>query len=232
MKLSMRVSIGLMAILFASQAHAFTFFNLASADSKLIGISGNQTLTVGGPAITEPNTTSLIDFFPFSDHSDSLLVGDSTNPTRFNQTYSFTYEITNGVPVQSVGIVLQGVLGGSGFISFVEDVFAVDGIGNETLVGSIGNGLRATGTTNNVGSLTFNGPSYTYTQNVVLSQAVTKYKIKKSFFLAVDPTGFLPTRDYAGIALIEQAHLVPEPLTLGALALGLAGMARIKRRRK
>ena len=215
----------------AALAQPFTYLNLAAADAELIGISGTETLTVGGPPITPPGTTHFIDFFPFADNSDTLLVGDGTSPTRYNQFYSFTYEVMNGAAIGSVGIVLQGVLGGSGFISFTEDVFALDGFGGEFLIGSLGNGLRRTGTTDPVGSLSFNGANFTYTENGVLDYGVTHYKVKKTFFLMVDPTNFDPTRDYAGISLIQQAHIVPEPATITATIVGLAALAARRRRK-
>lgn len=215
----------------AAMAQPFTYLNLASGDSELIGISGTETLRVGGPPITEPNTTNFIDFFPYADGSDNLLVGDGTSPTRYNQMYSFTYEVMNGVPVESIGIVLQGVLGGSGFISYTEDIFALDGLGGEFLIGTMGNGLSRSGTTDPVGSLTFNGATFTYTQTAFLDYGVTHYKVKKSFFLMVDPNDFVPSRDYAGISLIQQSHIVPEPATIAATLMGLAALAARKRRK-
>lgn len=212
-------------------AMPFTYSNLASADTALKGVSGTGVLTVGGSAIAPPNTTFFIDFFPFADFSNSLLVGDSTFPTRYNQVYSFTYEVQNDVAVSSVGIVLQGILGGSGFISYTEAVFALDGMGGETLIGSMGNSFTVNGTGQPHGSLSLNGANYTYTENLNLSQAVTHYKVKKSFFLSVDPQNFQGAVDYAGISLIEQAHIVPEPGTLCAAALGLGALAARRRRK-
>ncbi len=213
-------------------AMPFTYLNLASADSALVGISGTETLTVGGAAITPPNTTFFIDFFPFSDLSDSVLVGDSTFPTRYSQFYSFTYEVMNDDPVTSVGIVLQGVLSGSGFISYNEAVFALDGMGGETLIGMLGNSFTVGGTSSQHGSLNLAGASFTYTENGALTQGVTHYKVKKSFFLSVDPNNFNPQVDFAGISLIEQAHIVPEPGTICATLIGLSALAARRRRKK
>lgn len=219
------------AVCAASLALPYTYLNLAAADAELIGISGTETLTVGGAPITPPGTTHFIDFFPFADGSDSLLVGNGTSPTRFNQSYSFTYEVMNGAAVGQVGIVLQGILGGNGFITFTEDVFALDGMGGEFLIGSLGNGLSTTGTIDPVGSLTFNGASFTYRENANLDYGVTHYKVKKSFFLMVDPSDFVATRDFAGISLIQQAHIVPEPATIAATLVGLGALAARRRRR-
>lgn len=215
----------------AAMAMPFTYQNLASGDSALKGVSGTATLTVGGAAITPPDTTFFIDFFPFADGSNTLLVGDSTSPTRFSQMYSFTYEVLNNQAVSSVGIVLQGILGGSGFIAYSESIFALDGLGGETLIGTLSSNITTGGSSNPNGTLTQTGATYTYTENVNLSQAVTHYKVKKSFFLAVDPTDFNFARDYAGISLIEQAHVVPEPASIGAVVLGLGALAARRRRK-
>lgn len=226
-------ALALLALISASAlAMPFTYLNLASADSALIGISGTETLTVGGAPISSPGTTFFIDFFPFSDNSDNVLVGDSTSPTRYSQFYSFTYEVMNGEAVNSVGIVLQGVLSGSGFISYTEAIFALDGFGNETLVGTLGNSFTANGTSSQHGSLNVSGASFTYTENGALLEGVTHYKVKKSFFLSVDPTNFNPQVDFAGIALIEQAHVVPEPGTICATLIGLSALAARRRRKK
>lgn len=226
-------ALAILALISASAlAMPFTYLNLASADSALIGISGTETLTVGGAPITSPGTTALIDFFPFSDSSDSILVGDSTFPTRYSQFYSFTYEVMNGEPVNNVGIVIQGVLSGSGYISYTEAVFALDGLGNETLVGTLGNSFTASGTTSPHGSLITAGSSFTYIENGTLTEGVTHYKVKKSFFLAVDPNNFNPMVDFAGISLIEQAHVVPEPGTIAATLIGLSALAARRRRKK
>ena len=226
-------ALAILALISASAlAMPFTYLNLASADSKLIGISGTETLTVNGPAITEPGTTFFIDFFPFADGSNTLLVGDSTVPTRYSQFYSFTYEVMNDEPVNNVGIVLQGVLSGSGFISYTEAVFALDGFGNETLIGTLGNSFTANGTSSPNGSLDLSGVSFTYTENGALTQGVTHYKVKKSFFLSVDPNNFNPQVDFAGISLIEQAHVVPEPGTIAATLIGLSALAARRRRKK
>lgn len=215
----------------AAMAMPFTYQNLASGDSALKGISGTATLTVGGAAITPPDTTFFIDFFPFADGSNTLLVGDSTSPTRYSQSYSFTYEVQNDVAVSSVGIVLQGILGGTGFVSFTESIFALDGMGGETLIGTLSNDFTTAGGTNPAGTLTQSGATYTFAQNVNLSQAVTNYKVKKTFFLAVNPANFNFAVDYAGISLIEQAHVVPEPASIGAVVLGLGALAARRRRK-
>lgn len=215
----------------AAMAMPFTYLNLASGDAALKGVSGTAVLTVGGAAITPPDTTFFIDFFPFADGSNTLLVGDSTSPTRFNQVYSFTYEVMNDQAVNSVGIVLQGILGGSGFIAYTESIFALDGLGGETLIGTLSSNITNGNSSNPNGTLTQTGASYTYTENVNLSQAVTHYKVKKSFFLAVDPQNFQSAVDYAGISLIEQAHVVPEPASIGAVVLGLGALAARRRRK-
>lgn len=215
----------------AAMAMPFTYLNLASADGALKGISGTETLTVGGPAITDPGTTFFVDFFPFADFSNTLLVGDSTSPTRYSQSYSFTYEVKNSQAVSSVAIVLQGILGGSGFIAYSESIFALDGFGGETLIGNLSSNITTAGSSNPNGTLTQTGATYTYAENTYLSQAVTHYKVKKTFFLAVDPTDFNFAEDYAGISLIEQAHVVPEPGTIAATIVGLGALAARRRRK-
>lgn len=231
MKFVFRASTLLCAVMVAALASPFTYSILASGDEELIGISGTETLFVNGPPITEPGTTPLIDFFPYADGSDSILVGDSTVPTRFSQTYAFTYEVENDQAVNYSGIVLQGILGGSGFISFTENIFAIDGLGNETLVASFGNSFTVNGTTDPNGSLSFNGNSFTYIDGDTFDFGVTRYKVKKSFFLMVDPNGFNGNEDYAGIALIQQNHVVPEPASIAAALVGLAGLAARRRRK-
>lgn len=217
---------------FATAAHAFTYFNLASGDLGLTGQSNSQTLTVGGPAIGNQSSfaNGQIDFFP---GAPGLAAGDSTG-VGF-RTYSFTYQVGAPAPVGAVGIVVQGTLGGTGRISLQEDVFRINADNSETQVGSISNTLFVNGKTQANGIFTLTGNNFTYVDNSPVVPNLTNYKIKKSFFLQVTDWGtqqFNPAVDFASITLIQQNHQpVPEPATLATLALGTIAMIARRRRR-
>jgi hypothetical protein len=214
----------------AAASHAFFYSNLASGDLGLTGQSNAQTLTVGGPGIgnAASNANFTIDFFP---SSGNILAGDGSN--RAFQLYSFTYEVlnTSNTPTGAVGIVVQGVVSGSGFVSVQEDVYSILPNNSEVLVGSMSNAFSATGPTQlNRGSLTRSGVSFSYVDNAPVVPAQSRYKIKKTFFVQVN-ANWNPNVDFAGISLIQQTHQpVPEPATIAVMGLGAAAL--IRRRRK
>lgn len=223
-KLSRLLSIAALASCFTA-AHAITYFNLASSDTTLVGFSGTSMLTVGGPAIGPANVTNQIDFFP-----NSLKVGDGTGIS--SKDFSFTYQVGGADPATSgIGLVLQGIVGGSGRITALEQVFRINADNSETLVATLGNTITATGTTDNRGSLTFAGDSYSYSDNEGFLPALTNYKIKKSFSLQVNPN-YNPAVDFASITLVEQNHqAVPEPASCAVVAAGISGLLARRRRK-
>lgn len=215
----------------ASAAHAFTFFNLASGDLGLTGQNAAGILTVGGPpvGVQSDTTNGTIDFFPGS----GIVVGDSSG--RGFEAYSFTYQVAAPSNVANVGLVLQGVIGGTGLISVEEDIFRINADNSETLVGSIANTLSTSGTNVNRGTYNLVGSTYSYQDVTALFPNLQNYKVKKSFFLQVTDFGtpqFNPAVDFAAITLIQQSHQpVPEPATMATLLVGAAAIAARRRRK-
>lgn len=216
-----------------SAAHAFTYFNLASGDLGLTGQSGAQTLTVGGPAIgvQSDTTNGNIDFFP---SAPGLAAGDSTG-VGF-RAYSFTYMVGAPAPVNQVGMVLLGTIGGTGRLSLEEDVFKINADNSETLVGSISNTLFDNGTVLARGAFTLTGSNFTYVDNTPVLPNLANYKVKKSFVLQVTDFGtqaFNPLVDFVSLSLVQQNHSpVPEPASFAVLGVGAIALLRRRRRNR
>lgn len=120
----------------------------------------------------------------------------------------------NGVTYSIAGQVL-----GDGQVIWQEQVFGIDGVGNEhhlaTQVGVINMGNTPSGIFGLNGII--NLPAHQY----------AKLRVKKTFDLI---TGNSAGTNYASVGRINQA-CVPEPATMAALGLGLAALARRRRNR-
>lgn len=184
-------------------------------------VSFNGTTTVGAQ--------TLADGFTFAPAGNSVSittpnakVGDG-EPLRAGQI-NIIYDAININPMISISMTLnlQGFLRGTGELSAVEDVFELDSNGFE-----IG-GPIATIVTPIITSST---PLVSWSGTQAFSRPVTRLRAKKTINLTAQPD--IPTQfDYAQLGVVNQSlRIVPEPATIGALALGLSAFAARRRRK-
>lgn len=197
--------------------------------SKIASIAFALTIAGSASAITFSNVTiqapPLSDNSTFSTSGNSIsfflpnaIVGDPVDPLRTGNL-NIQYDVLSPAPAVAaeVGVNLGVALAGSGWISFLEQVYELDGLGNEIggPIGQISHTFLPGGATNWSGTITFD-------------RQVERFRAKKFFNLsAVDTVDF----DLAAIGLVNQnIQVVPEPATMAALGLGVAALLRRKRR--
>lgn len=192
----------------AAQAQAA--FSLVSAYYTLDS-SGpfNFTFVPNGPAMT-------VDFLSAA---PAFKVGDST--TFGSGTATIIYNVVSQVPIIGIDLTFQGNVNQFGEINYTETAET----GLTTNLGVI-SGVRR-------GSAYAGGldGAFTVTQHLTFSQAVTTFKVKKSFDLDIGPNR-PPSTSLAEVNFVEQNLTpVPEPATMGILAVGALGyLARRKKR--
>lgn len=147
----------------------------------------------------------------------NAIVGDAVAPLRTG-TLSIQYDADTPAPAlgAEVGINLGVALSGSGTVSFTEQIFELDGIGNEIgLLGQISHTFTPSGSTSWSGSINF-------------SRSVERFRAKKFFEMsALETSDF----DLASIGVVNQSvQVVPEPATLAAVGLGVAALIRRRKR--
>lgn len=166
------------------------------------------------PSVTSGALANAITF-----NTPNAVVGDPVAPLR-SGSLSIQYDAattTGGIYANQVGVNLGGVILGSGTITFREDVFEIDALGNE---------LRFLGSASHV----FNaGPLVSWNTTITFTGApVLRMRAKKYFDFAAPDTAVL---DLASLSFVNQApQVVPEPASMTALALGAAALLRRKRK--
>lgn len=164
-------------------------------------------LTLGVPANGSNSVTLLTPF------------GGVLGNNQFGSIF-WEYEASNfgGVPTR-VNYSVAGSILGDGQVIWQEQVFGVDNIGNEFFLNSASGVLNSGNVVNNGFGL--NG-------SIILPQhGYSKLRVKKLFNLI---TGNTPGTNYASVGRINQS-IVPEPATMTALGLGIAGLLRRRSRR-
>ncbi len=167
-------------------------------------------LTLGNPAVGSNAVTLLT--------PNGNILGQNLSGGIF-----WEYEATNlGAPANVVNYSIAGTVIGTGQVIWQEQVFGIDGLGNEILIGTTG--TQVINTANNPGQgFGLNG-SITLAQN-----SYTKIRVKKLFELV---TGTGPGTNYASVGRINQSiQVVPEPASMIALGLGAAALIRRRRAR-
>jgi len=184
----------------AGSASAITFSNVTIQAPPL---SDGATFNTSGNSISF--------FLP------NAIVGDPVDPLRAGNV-NIQYDAFSAAPAMAaeVGVNLGVALSGSGTVSFLEQVFELDAIGNEIggPIGTVNHVFLPGGATNWNGTITFD-------------RQVERFRSKKFFNLsAIDTVDF----DLAAIGLVNQnIQVVPEPASMAAIGLGLAALLRRKR---
>lgn len=197
------VALGVLTIL-GEAASAVTFSNVIIQSSPLS--TGSSYSTIG----------SSISFF-----TPNAIVGDVVDPLR-SGTLNIQYDADAGsnIVTVGVGVNLATALSGSGTVVFTELVFEIDSAGNE-VGGPIGSDTH----------LFNSSSSMFYSNNISLSKQVQRVRVKKGMTLAAPATSAV---DLAAVAIVNQSINTgtPEPASMVAIGLGVAGLVASRRRNR
>ncbi|MBL8048419.1 MAG: PEP-CTERM sorting domain-containing protein [Chthonomonas sp.] len=149
----------------------------------------------------------------------NAIVGDPAATRSGILNIIYDVDAGAGSAINQVLANLGAVTMGSGQINFIEQVFELDSMGNE-VGGAIG---TATHNFTPMSSGNWSGATNVFAPKRYL-------RIKKSFVMTASPD--TPALDLAALAINNQsvAMVVPEPASI--LAIGLAGVAFLARRKK
>ncbi len=182
-------------------ANAMTFDNISVSPPPL---SSGWAFAAGGNSIS---------FF-----TPNAMVGDPVDPLR-SGTLQIQYDahVGSDPAIFAAGVTVTpiGALLGSGTISFSEDVYEIDGVGNQ---------LNLIGHVDQVFNSGFGG---SWSQDIALDHAVKDLRAYKTFDFSAINTNAL---DVAALGIVNQnLKAVPEPSALLALAIPFVGL--LKRRK-
>jgi hypothetical protein len=189
----------------------------AQAQTAYSNINATYTLNPGGSTfnwIVSQNVPPMT--IDFTQNAPAFKVGDTTGFS--GGTSTITYDVTSSIAITGVDLLLQGNVLDFGRIQW--GASAATGAGSlGSISGSILGGSYALGS---------NG-AFTNIYHLQFSQAVTSFSITETFGLDINGQS-LPSTSVATLGTVENNFAVPEPGSLAAL--GLGGLALLRRRRK
>lgn len=203
-----KILLSLGVVIAAGAAQAITFSNI-----MFLAAPPSTALTAGATG-AQIGTSNAIGF-----NVPNAQVGD--NLPLDHGSFTIQYDaFSGGAPIvaNQVQVFLQSAILGSGTITFNEQIFEIDALGNEigTAIGTITHVFTP-------------GSNLNWSGNIVLTRQVERIRAKKSFTLSALNTN--PGPDFAAVTSVNQnIQVVPEPATMTVLALGAAAMMR--RRKK
>jgi hypothetical protein len=193
------------AVVLAGAAHASLTYNVEQASVAFNnGDTDNLNFVTNGNAID------------FTANNFDLKVGDGAVPHN-SATITIIYTVQSTKAISGLNLVFSGWSFGNAGIGYSEFVEKIGG-------GALG---QINGTKLGAGLGGSNDP-FTQVDDLTFSQSVFSYKVKKTFTLANLDSN--PAASFASIGLIEQ-NAVPEPATMGALAIGALGLMARRRRK-
>jgi len=193
------------AAVVATSAHAALTYNVLQAGVVFNnGDTDTLNYSVDGNAID------------FTGNNFDMKVGDGAVPHN-SATVTIIYTVQSDKKINGLNLVFSGWSFGSAGIGYSE---YVEKIGGGTLGSISGTALG--------GGLGGSNTPFTQVDDLAFSEGVFSYKVKKTFTLVnLDPNEHA---SFASIGLIEQ-NAVPEPATMGALAVGALGLMARRRRK-
>jgi len=215
-----RLSLVAAAAVFAQMANAaFTYDVLQASITYQDGHSSDLNWDTGGGSnsitFTAPTT---------GDAAGPMGVGDGfwTGNGHAAADITIIYTVVSDVAINSIDLIFTGEVQNLGTVGYSELVESWSpGGGSGSILASTSGLVKGSGFSG--------GTDGEFTQETALNFGSTfTYKVKKTFTLAdLDAT---PNLSLAKIGLIEQ-NAVPEPATMGALAMGALGLLARRRRK-
>jgi hypothetical protein len=207
-----------------SMVRKIGFVRLILASAFVTGAAASQAITFSNVIIQSPPLSNGSSFTTIGNSisffTPNAIVGDVTAPLR-SGTLNMQFDASNFagpfMTADQVVVNLGSVCLGSGTILFLETVIELDAFGNE-IGGSIG-----------TISHLFNASSpLIWSGDINFSHPVASFRAKKSFSLFAPDTDGV---DLAAVAIVNQNITVPEPATMGALAIGAVTLLARRRRK-
>jgi hypothetical protein len=200
------------AAIFAQMAQAAISYNIIEA--KVVfntGESDDLTVSENGNELD------------FSAGDIALLVGDgaATSNDRNAAVVTIVYTAVSDEEITGLELIFSGWAVGQAGVGYSE---YVEGWNGEMATGELG---QVSGTQWGAGMGGSDDP-FVVTDFIEFEEGVFSYKVKKTFTLANLDSN--PESSFASLGLIEQ-NAVPEPATMGALAVGALGLLARRRRK-